>query len=161
MRKENDMRAEKSRKFDSEIEKIVRAYDVMSQAINPLVRLKLDLDLTLPQFKVLMGFGLQGCYTMTDLSRENAVTVSTMTSMIDRLVQFDLVTRRCDEHDRRKVLVCLTEKGRKTAEQVMNFRRRELECFLSGLHASEITEFVDSIEKTAHFLTKANKSAVA
>jgi len=71
------------------------------------------------------------------------------------------VTRCYDEHDRRKVLVCLTEKGRKTAEQVMNFRRRELECFLSGLHASEITEFVDSIEKTAHFLTKANKSAVA
>ncbi len=153
------MHVEKLGKFDSEIDKIVRAYDVMSQAINPLVRLKLDLDLTLPQFKVLMGFELQGRYTMTDLSRENAVTVSTMTSMIDRLVQFDLVTRCYDEHDRRKVLVCLTEKGRKTAEQVMNFRRRELERFLGGLNISEIAEFVDSIEKAAHFLSKANKSA--
>jgi DNA-binding MarR family transcriptional regulator len=150
-----------SGKFDSKIDKIVRAYDVISQAINPLVRLKLDVDLTLPQFKVLMGFEMQARYTMTDLSKENAVTVSTMTSMIERLVQVGLVTRCYDEHDRRKVLVCLTEKGRKTAEQVINFRHRELERFLGGLHAAEITEFVDSIEKTAHFLTKANKSAVA
>jgi DNA-binding MarR family transcriptional regulator len=157
MRKENDMCAEKSRKFDSAIEKIVRAYDVMSKTINPLPMLKLDL--TPVQFKVLMSFDLEGRYTMTDLSSENAVTVSTMTSMVDRLVQFDLVARCYDEKDRRKVLVCLTEKGQKTVVHIMKIRRRELERFLGGLTDAEIAEFVDSIEKTGHFLSKANKSA--
>ncbi len=151
------MRAENSGKFDDAIEKIVCAYDLISKTINPLLKL----DLTPAQFKVLMSFDSTGRYTMTGLSRANAVTVSTMTSMVDRLVQFDLVARCCDEHDRRKVLVCLTKKGHKARAHIMDIRRGELERFLGGLHASEITEFVDSIEKTAHFLTKANKSMPA
>jgi len=153
------MRVKKSRKFDSAIEKIVRAYDVLSKTINPLPMLKLDL--TPAQFKVLMSFDLEGRYTMTDLSSENAVTVSTMTSMVDRLVQFGLVARCYDEKDRRKVLVSLTEKGHKTVAHIMEIRRRELERFLGGLTEAEIAEFVDSIEKTGHFLSKANKSALA
>lgn len=153
------MSTQNSGKYDAAIEKIVRAYDVMSKTINPLPMLKLDL--TPAQIKVLMSFDLTGSHTMTDLSRENAVTVSTMTSMVDRLVQFDLVTRCYDEHDRRKVLVCLTGNGRKVIAHIMNVRRRELERFLGGLSALEIAEFVDSIEKTAHFLTQAKKNMPA
>ena len=147
------MSTQNSGKYDGAIEKIVRAYDVMSKTINPLPMLKLDL--TPAQIKVLMSFDLTGSHTMTDLSRVNAVTVSTMTSMVDRLVQFDLAERCYDEHDRRKVLVCLTGNGRKAIAHIMNIRRRELERFLGGLTAVEIAEFVDSIEKTAHFLTQA------
>ena len=84
-----------------------------------------------------------------------------MTSMIDRLVQAGLVERCYDEQDRRKVLVCLTEKGRKALAYIMDIRRKELARFLAGLKSSEIAEFVDSIEKTAHFLSKANKNAAA
>ena len=153
------MRTQNSGKFDGAIEKIVRAYDLMSKTINPLPMLKLDL--TPAQIKVLMSFDPAGSHTMTDLSRVNAVTVSTMTSMVDRLVQFDLVTRCCDEHDRRKVLVCLTGNGRKVIAHIMNIRRRELERFLGGLSAAETAEFVDSIEKTAHFLTKAKNNMPA
>lgn len=153
------MHAENVRTFDTAIEKIVRAYDVMSKTINPLPLLKLDL--TPAQFKVLMSFKLSGRYTMTDLSRENAVTVSTMTSMIDRLVQFDMVERCYDERDRRKVLVCLSEKGRQTVTHIMKVRRRALEDFLEGLTEAEVDEFVNSIEKTALFLSKATKSVAA
>ena len=159
MRKESDMCAKKNRTFDAAIEKIVCAYDVMSKTINPLPMLKLDM--TPVQVKVLTSFELDGRYTMTGLSRENAVTVSTMTSMVDRLVQFELVERCHDEHDRRKVLVCLTEKGRKTVSHIMEVRRRALERFLEGLTEAETAEFVRSIEKTAHFLSKANESVAA
>jgi DNA-binding MarR family transcriptional regulator len=154
---EKHMPNEKSRSCDSAIEKIVRAYDLMSKTINPLPMLKLDV--TSAQLKVLTGFDLAGRYTMTELSRENAVTVSTMTSMVDRLVQIGQVERCYDERDRRKVLVCLTDKGRKTVADIMKIRRRELERFLGGLTGAEIAEFVDSIEKTAQFLSKANKGA--
>lgn len=149
------MSAEHSVKFGTAIERIVRAYDVMSKTINPVAILKLDL--TPAQIKVLMSFGSSDRVTMTDLSRANGVTVSTMTSMIDRLVAFELVSRCYDAHDRRRVLVCLTDKGRKTIAHVTDTRRRELERFLGGLRSSEVAEFVDSIEKTAHFLTKAKK----
>lgn len=155
----NEMGTQNSGKYDGAIEKIVRAFDVVSKKINPLPMLKLDL--TPAQIKVLMSFDLAGSYSVTDLSRVNAVTVSTMTSMVDRLVQFDLVTRCYDEHDRRKVLVCLTGNGRKIIAHIMNIRRRELKRFLGGLTALEIAEFVDSIEKTAHFLTQAKNNMPA
>jgi MarR family transcriptional regulator, organic hydroperoxide resistance regulator len=150
------MSAETGGTFGGVIERIVRAYDVLSKTINPAPMLKLDL--TSAQIKVLMSFEAQSSYTMTDLSRENAVTVSTMTSMVERLVLFGLLTRRYDEHDRRRVLACVTEKGRKVIAHIMNIRRRELERFLGGLREPEIAEFVDSIEKTAHFLNKAKQT---
>jgi hypothetical protein len=43
----------------------------------------------------------------------------------------------------------------------MRFRRSELERFLVSLSDGEVTDFVESIEKTAHFLNKANKAAGA
>lgn len=153
------MRRELCGKYDAAIEKIVHAYDVMSKTINPVPMLKIDL--TPAQIKVLMSFDISSGYTMTDLSRANGVTVSTMTSMVDRLVSFDLVERCYDEHDRRRVVVCLTENGRTTIVHITNVRRRELERFLGGLRATEVDEFVDSIEKTAHFLTKAKRGMQA
>jgi DNA-binding MarR family transcriptional regulator len=121
----------------------------------------LKLDLTSAQIKVLLGVDPACGCSMTELSKINAVTVSTMTSMVDRLVQLELVERCYDKQDRRKVLVCLTNNGKKIIAHIMNIRRRELERFLGGLNAQEVDEFVDSIEKTAHFLTQAKKSLPA
>ena len=142
--------------FDNTIDKILHAYDLMSRTINP--RPMLRLDLTSAQIKVLLGFNPAGGCSMTDLSKVNAVTVSTMTSMVVRLVQLELVERFYDKQDRRKVLVRLTKNGKKVIDQIMSVRRRELESFLSGLNAREVDEFVSSIEKTAHFLTRAKKN---
>ena len=69
----NEMGTQNSGKYDGAIEKIVRAFDVVSKKINPLPMLKLDL--TPAQIKVLMSFDLAGSYSVTDLSRVNAVTV--------------------------------------------------------------------------------------
>jgi DNA-binding MarR family transcriptional regulator len=45
---------------------------------------------------------------MTELSRANGVSVSTMTSMVDRLIQGGLLERQRDGADRRIVLVGLS-----------------------------------------------------
>lgn len=50
------------------------------------------------------------------LLRETLVTSGTMTNRIDRLEQRGLVTRLPDPHDRRGVLVRLTERGRGTVD---------------------------------------------
>lgn len=50
------------------------------------------------------------------LLRETLVTSGTMTNRVDRLVTRGLVERRPDLHDRRGVLVCLTEQGRATVD---------------------------------------------
>ena len=97
------MRGEQSGKFDAAIEKIVRAYDVMSKTINPVPLLKIEL--TPAQIKVLMSFDAPAGHTMTELGRANRVTVSTMTSMVDLLEQLHRDAKE-DRLDHRLATLC-------------------------------------------------------
>jgi len=70
----------------------------------------LDLDLTMPQLKVLFLLD-EGEKTMGQLARSLGVTLSTVTGVVDRLVADDLVARHESPLDRRQVIGHLTEKG--------------------------------------------------
>jgi DNA-binding MarR family transcriptional regulator len=71
------------------------------------------------------------------LLRETLVTSGTMTNRVDRLVARGFVERLPDPHDRRGVLVRLTDAGRSTVDGALSAlldREREL---LSGLAPAE------------------------
>ncbi len=71
------------------------------------------------------------------LLKETLVTSGTMTNRVDRLVERGLVDRRPDPHDRRGVLVRLTDRGRGTVDaafEALVVREREL---LSRLPAAD------------------------
>ena len=95
---------------------------------------------------------------MTELSRANGVSVSTMTSMVDRLIQGGLLERLRDGADRRIVRVGLSAAGKKMLDHLMKVRRRELEKFLVKLTRGEVREFRDSIETVARYLAEAKKT---
>src|ERR1041384_7098325 len=54
--------------------------------------------------------------TLADLHRGLAHKRSTLTSILDRLADRQLITRRAGENDRRTFVVDLTSKGRKLAQ---------------------------------------------
>lgn len=135
------------------IQRILSAYNAISRSINPTQLL--EVDLTSSQIKVMASFSEQESFTMTELSRAHGVSVSTMTSMVDRLIQNDLLERRRGEQDRRVVRVSLTRDGKKMVRHVMKVRREELEKFLHELSEEDITRFVESIEAVSFYLTKA------
>ena len=56
--------------------------------------------------------------TMKDLSHELNLAISTLTRIVDILVRDGLIQRRSSPSDRRKVLVTLSEKGRKKADHL-------------------------------------------
>ncbi len=71
------------------------------------------------------------------LLRETLVTSGTMTNRVDRLVSRGLVERLPDPHDRRGVLVRLTDQGRTTVDGALKSlldREREL---LAGLDPND------------------------
>jgi DNA-binding MarR family transcriptional regulator len=136
--------------------RILAAYNEISKSINPAQLLKVSL--TSAQIKVLSTFSDHGVFTMTELSRANGVSVSTMTSMVDRLIQGGLLERLRDEADRRIVLVCLSAAGKKMLDHLMKVRSRELEKFLVNLSRHEVREFRDSIETVARYLAQAKKT---
>lgn len=65
-----------------------------------------------------------------ELARVFGLKPSTLTSLLDRLVERGLVTREVDPEDRRSVLVALTRDGKRTALRidrgVRSFERRVL-----------------------------------
>lgn len=140
----------------STVRRILAAYNEISKSINPAQLLQVSL--TSSQIKVLSTFFDQGVFTMTELSRLNGVSVSTMTSMVDRLIQGGLLERRSDGADRRIVLVGLSSAGKKMLDHLIKVRRRELEKFLAKLTRDEVREFRDSIETVAGYLARAKKS---
>ncbi len=71
---------------------------------------------TTSQGYTLLAFPEDGCLTMNELSDTMNLSSSTMTRMVDQLVQKGLVRRKPDESDRRVVLVELTDHGQVTRE---------------------------------------------
>jgi len=150
------MKLEKrGREWNDLLRRILAAYNEISKGINPMQLLKVDL--TSSQIKVLISFYGREFYTMTELSRAHGVSVSTMTSMADRLLHSGLIERERDTEDRRVVRVRLSPQGKKTVDYVMKVRRRELEKFLSELSDEEIYKFAGSIENVAVILSKAKE----
>lgn len=71
------------------------------------------LPLTMPQFKVLSAVAVHGRIDSPYLVRRLNMLPSTLTRIVDRLVERDLVRRRVDSKDRRVVFLEATPEGTK------------------------------------------------
>jgi DNA-binding MarR family transcriptional regulator len=149
-------KARRGQDWDALGNRIFQAYNEISKTINPSQLIKVDL--TSSQIKVIVSFYHQKTFTMAELSKTHGVSFSTMTSMVDRLLQNGLLERQRDEVDRRIVLVRLSAKGKKMVDYLMKARRQNLEKFLCELTQDEVREFVKSIENVARHLSRAKGS---
>lgn len=146
--------------WDNLLQRIMSSYNDISRSINPKGLLKINL--TTAQIKLLTCFSDKDEHTMTALSRSLAVSMPTMTAMVDRLEAANMVKRERDTDDRRVVRVRLTTAGKKELEKLVQIRRSEMEKILRYLTEDEMKNFLVSIEKVAQLLTKArNKRDLA
>jgi DNA-binding MarR family transcriptional regulator len=85
------------------------------------------------------------------LIRETLVTSGTMTNRVDRLVTRGFVVRLPDPHDRRGVLVRLTEQGRATVDGALAGlleRERELLAGLNGTEQKKLASLLRALVVT-------------
>jgi len=97
-------------------------------------------ELALWEFDVLSALRRSGPpYRMSPgaLMNQTLVTSGTMTNRIDRLAERDLVRREADPHDRRGVLVVLTESGRATVDAALTDLLGHEQALLAGLTARQ------------------------
>ena len=138
------------------VDNMVRAYNLVSQGINPAFLAKMSL--TTAQMKVLLLYQDRGKLSMGELSALYSVSVSTMTSMVDRLSLNGMLKREPDSSDRRIVLVSLTAKGKKVLTRLVNARREVLESFLYTLDEKEVKRFNRAMNDAAYFLGRAREN---
>jgi DNA-binding MarR family transcriptional regulator len=99
--------------------------------------------LTTPQFMVLMLIERQGgdC-PMSILAEAAQETSATMTGIVDRLVEHQIVERHRDPSDRRSVLVSLTGRGEQLMKEVEHQRHARLLRLLKNLSPHDRKEML-------------------
>ena len=96
-----------------------------------------NLEVSLPQFRLLMVLQEQGRVTSTECARALGVVGSSVTRLADRLHASGHVVRGADPSNRSIVTLELTAQGRKLVRQISARRRRELSRVLDRLDPAE------------------------
>jgi DNA-binding MarR family transcriptional regulator len=111
------------------------------RALRPM-REWLTVDLTVPQIKVLFALHVQDEATMSVLARTLGVTTSTMTAIVDRLVERRLVGRGGQAGDRRRIVCQLTPQGAELVERLQQGGRDRMLRLLGMLTVPELRQVV-------------------
>ena len=103
-----------------------------------------DLELTMPQFRAICLLG-QGPERMGNIAGHLSTSMSSATSMIDRLVDKGLVERAPDASDRRVVTCQLTDRGREEMDRFSRIHQLRLTRMAGRLTMEELQTVVDAM----------------
>ena len=117
------------------VRELARAYQAFSAYSEAHVR---QFDLTPAQFDVIATLGNTNGMCMGDLGEKTLITKGTLTGVIDRLIQKQLVCRETLVENRRSVIVTLTPKGQEVFDQVFPAHIAHLKERFDRLDASEL-----------------------
>jgi DNA-binding MarR family transcriptional regulator len=106
---------------------------------------------------VCCGVSVSQCYTldmlgehgetsMVQLARKMFLDKSTMTRVVDGLVERELVVRRFDDGDRRLIYIALTAAGRKMLAGIRTQQLRSLRQILERIPVGERQKLLDGLE---------------
>jgi DNA-binding MarR family transcriptional regulator len=125
----------RTRASKSEAQELLHVVMLVMQSVSAEMRCaRRHLEPT--QMGSLMKIAAGPC-TMTDLARQKAVSLSTISKSVSMLVHRGWVERWVDKHDRRQTLVRLTAAGRRTLTDIQRRAERHVAEKLSPLAAAE------------------------
>jgi MarR family transcriptional regulator, 2-MHQ and catechol-resistance regulon repressor len=117
------------------VRELARAYQAFSAYSEAHVR---QFDLTPAQFDVIATLGNTNGLCMGELGEKTLITKGTLTGVIDRLIQKQLVCRETLPENRRSVLVQLTPQGQQVFDRVFPAHIAHLKDRFDKLDASEL-----------------------
>jgi DNA-binding MarR family transcriptional regulator len=130
--------------LDSSPLEVVGRVIVLAQHLERSVEQALERHkLTLGEFDILATLrrhGPKGGLTPSQLLESVMLSSGGMTARLDRLADAQLIYRKSDKDDRRKVVIDLTAKGRRVIDSATRTRFREAAESLPPLNASETRE---------------------
>lgn len=104
------------------------------------------------QFLVLQILADEGALTHSAIAKEVTLSQATVTTIVERLAGWDMVTRDRDTCDRRKRTVVLTEKGRRTVASTPSPLQLRFTDRFEQLEGWEQSSLVAALERTAKLL---------
>ncbi|MEK8127779.1 MarR family transcriptional regulator [Paenibacillus filicis] len=129
------------------IERFERSFFTLFRKLGPELGLPEHISLTGPQTMMLYTLRTMGPCPGGKLAQKMEVTPSAITVMIDRLVQQGFVERTHDGHDRRVVMLSITDQGMDVLQQLRVIRDEALKQYLAYVEPDELELFLAIFEK--------------
>ena len=99
----------------------------------------MGLDLTTMQLKSLFYIDFEGSTNFKNLATALGVTPPSVTGIVDRLVDQDLISREENPENRRMQVLKVTDKGKALLEKLMESRRTRVSSMLEGLSLQDLS----------------------
>jgi DNA-binding MarR family transcriptional regulator len=116
---------------------------VMSSLVRRVDQHMQPLELTGMQWEPVMMLWLKRADTVAGLARVSQMGFASMSRMLDRLEEKDLLRRERSESDRRVVHLHLTAKGKKVANKIWPIVVEGMHVHLDGFKKEELAQLSD------------------
>ena len=127
------------RDIDARIQTVVDGYDRVVRNLTATRSAGIfESSVTMAQLKVLMLLGAKPETRMSELATFLHLSLSTVSGLVEKLVENGLALRRTDDIDRRHVLVSLTPQGGTFLDRFQELGKETLRELLSQLTADEV-----------------------
>ncbi len=124
---------------ESAIERVLAAYETMMVRVSTAhAREFLEVGVTMSQAKVLYLVQAAHDLRMSDLSAHLGVSLSTVSGVVDRLVDQGLLARRDDPADRRHVVLRITDAGTTQLELFRELNAGQIRALLARVSAADL-----------------------
>ncbi len=115
--------------------------------------------LTAVQFRVLQIVAERGTCTATEIAHKMRVSQATVTSLVDKLVRREVVTREKSQTDRRQIHIIITATGREIVSHAPDALQQRYVRKFEALEDWEQAQLVASLERVAQMLDAADIDA--
>lgn len=117
-------------------------------------------DLTNNDMHVIEAIGIGDGKNMSSIARKLNITVGSLTTAMNSLVNKKYVERRRSEKDRRVVFVKLTEKGIKAYKHHEDYHRQMTQAVVDKLDETELPVLLKTLDALSDFFTGYSKKKV-
>jgi len=125
---------------------VLETVPVVMRAIRNEMRSHRGSDLSVPQFRVLVYLHRHEGASLSDVAEHMGLTLPSMSKMVDGLVARELVSRRVDPKDRRRVVLAPTALGRTTRQAAHKATESRLAERLAVLSAPERRNIIEAMQ---------------
>ncbi|WP_268035380.1 MarR family winged helix-turn-helix transcriptional regulator [Algoriphagus sp. PAP.12] len=107
-----------------------------------------ELDITYPQYLVLMILWQHPEQTVNEIGKKLLLESNTLTPLLKRMEQKDLIQRTRSKNDERSVVVTLTEKGFSMRSQALSIPQKIAKSFQDeSISKEEVSVFKGTLDK--------------
>jgi DNA-binding MarR family transcriptional regulator len=128
---------------EATVQRIVEAHEHLMHLLSAVHSADfLEVSVTMSQAKLLYVVTAAGEMHMAELPSRLGVSLSTVSGLVDRLVDQGLLARREDRADRRQVVVAPTEAGIAAIERFRELNARQLRELLDSVDPDVLADLV-------------------